>query len=110
MIEMKYKRDEHLGLVMEDDIIKPEKKHHFLKQDDRFFQSVVDGKKSFEVRYNDRDYKIGDTITLREGYLEDGVFLYTGRAISAEISHIETFGLQDGYVLLSLSKVGLLVI
>lgn len=107
---MKYIHDEHLGWVMETDIIETGRKHHILKQDKRFFQHVVDGAIRAEVRYNDRNYQVGDTVTLREGYLENGVFLYTGRAISAEISHINNFGVQEGYVVLSLSKVGLLVV
>lgn len=106
---MNYKHDDHLGWVMENDIIET-KTHHTLKQDKRFFQSVIDGTRRAEIRYNDRDYNVGDTLTLREGHLDGGVFLYTGRAVSAEISHIDTFGLQDGYVALSLSKVGILVI
>lgn len=86
------------------------KTHHELKQDKRFFQPVVNGARRAEIRYNDRQYKVGDTITLMEGEMNNGAFEYTGRKISAEISHIDTFGLQDGYVALSLSKVGLLII
>lgn len=90
--------------------IHPETTHHHLKCFVEFFQPVVDGRKKSEVRKNDRDYQVGDVVTLHEGYHENGWYVYTGRTVSAEISYINDFGLQDGYVNLSLSRVGMLII
>ena len=84
--------------------------HHNLKLFTKYFQPVVDGKKRSEVRLNDRNYQIGDTITLHEGQQELEGFQYTGRTVSARISYIDDFGLDFGYVNLSLSDVGMLVI
>lgn len=38
-------------------------KHHELKLDMNFCDDVMSGRKNFEVRYNDRGYQAGDTIT-----------------------------------------------
>lgn len=85
-------------------------KHHDLKLFRGYFQDVVDGNKKSEVRFNDRNYEVGDTVTLREGQLENGVFEYTGREVSAYITHIDSFGVQEGYVNLSIGRVGLIII
>lgn len=84
--------------------------HHDLKLFTKYFQPVVDGKKRSEVRINDRQYQIGDTVTLHEGQPGLGGFEYTGRTVSAMISYIDTFGCQPGYVNLSLDKVGMLIV
>ena len=84
--------------------------HHDLKLFTKYFQAVVDGRKRSEVRYNDRNYQVGDTITLREGQPGLNGFEYTGRTISARISYIDDFGLNACYVNLSIADVGLLII
>jgi hypothetical protein len=86
---------------------------HNLKCDIRFFQNIVDGKIRAINRQNDRGYEVGDIIVLHEGYIDasakDG-FFYTGRTVAARISFIDTFGVQGGFVTLSLESVGLLII
>jgi len=83
-------------------------KHHNLKLFTKYFQHVVDGKKRSEIRFNDRQYEIGDVVTLHERQPGLDGFEYTGRSVSARISYIDDFGCQHGYVNLSLSDVGLL--
>jgi len=87
--------------------------HHDLKQFTEHFQYIVDGKMKAIVRRNDRDYQIGDTVTLREGVpdaTEESGFKYTGKEVSAMIFFIDNFGCQDGYVSLSLGRVGLIIV
>ncbi|EAG8216178.1 DUF3850 domain-containing protein [Listeria monocytogenes] len=48
---------------------------HKLKILPKFFQEKIALKKSFEIRKNDRDYKVGDTLALQE--FKNGT--YTGR-------------------------------
>lgn len=44
---------------------------HELKTIPPFFQDVLEGRKTFELRYKDRDYQVGDVLWLRE-YLPGG--------------------------------------
>lgn len=85
-------------------------KHHDLKLYAKYFQHIVDNKKRSEVRYDDRKYEVGDTITFHEGQQELDGFKYTGREISARISHIDDYGCDQGYLNLSLCDVGLLIV
>lgn len=39
---------------------------HFLKIQPQYFEEVRNGNKSFEIRKNDRDFKVGDTLYLQE--------------------------------------------
>lgn len=39
---------------------------HELKTWPEFYRAVQDNKKTFELRFNDRDYKVGDELLLRE--------------------------------------------
>lgn len=69
---------------------------HELKLNKIYFEEALNGKKPFEIRYNDRDYKVGDEIVLKEW--DDG---YTGREISGKITYIlksAFVGLARGYV------------
>ena len=80
-----------------------EKKVHDVKLGATFFDDVKTGRKTFELRKNDRGYKEGDTIVLHE--YKDGAT--TGRTITKEIVYmLEDFtGLEDGYCILGLGEV-----
>lgn len=85
-------------------------KHHDLKCFTKQFQPIVDCEKRSIIRYDDRKYQKHDTVTLREGQPGADGFEYTGRSISARISYIDDFGCQPGYLNLSLSSVGMLIV
>lgn len=57
---------------------------HELKILPEYFQEIIYGRKTFEVRYNDRNFKVGDTLLLREW--QDGA--YTGKAIERKVTYI----------------------
>jgi len=40
-------------------------KHHYLKTEVEYFDAVKSGKKKFEIRKNDRDFMVGDMVTLQ---------------------------------------------
>ena len=78
-------------------------RRHKLKLAKMFFEDVRLGRKSFELRKNDRDYKIGDILELRE--MDNGE--QTGRVIEKEITYIlEGFaGLKEDYCILALADI-----
>jgi hypothetical protein len=79
---------------------------HELKTWPEFFQPVVDGRKTVELRSDDRAFKVGDHLLLRE--YERNLGPYTGRKCLVVITHIvrgaPDFGLKEGYVALSIRR------
>ena len=62
---------------------------HALKIYPEYYEAVKSGKKPFEVRKNDRDFKVGDILALNEfDPLEGEKGQYTGRATFQRISYI----------------------
>lgn len=67
---------------------------HDLKTDPEVFEAAWQGKKSFEIRKNDRDFQVGDTLNLRETQhsaleMAAGAPLeYTGRVIEEKVIYI----------------------
>lgn len=76
---------------------------HLLKISPEYFMAVYQGKKKFEVRVNDRDYREGDELILQE-YLQQNK-RYTGRLFSVTVTYqLEggQFGILPGYVVLGI--------
>ena len=74
---------------------------HELKIYPEFFSAVCTGVKRAELRRNDRDYRVGDTLHLLE--TPRGSCHSTGEFINATITHIADVGeWMPGYVLLSI--------
>lgn len=78
------------------------RQHHQLKIGASFFEDICIGKKSFELRKNDRAYKVGDILELME-YI-DGK--YTGRTVRVSITYIleDYTGLEDGYCIMAIKR------
>ncbi|MEV9422507.1 DUF3850 domain-containing protein [Klebsiella quasipneumoniae] len=73
---------------------------HELKIYPEFFSAVCTGVKRAELRKNDRDYRVGDTLHLME--TPRGSCHRTGEFINVTITHIADVGeWMPGYVLLS---------
>lgn len=73
---------------------------HELKIFPEFFAAVCAGVKRAELRKNDRDYRVGDTLHLME--TPRGSCHQTGEFINVKITHIADVGeWMPGYVLLS---------
>jgi len=79
---------------------------HELKTWPEYFQLMVNGEKPFELRKNDRDFKAGHSLFLRE--YDDSSKEYTGRTLNRKITYVlegdeaETFGLKKGFCILGL--------
>jgi hypothetical protein len=89
---------------------KIEGNRHELKTWPDMFQGIWDGKKHHEVRKNDRGYKVGDFLELREWQpseepLRVTIEGYSGRRILAEVTWMTTggsFGLPTDLCVLSI--------
>lgn len=79
---------------------------HELKILPQYFEAAWDGRKTFELRKNDRDYKVGDYLVLRE--YSDGN--YTGSFLRVVITYIlkncTEYGLDSEYCILSFRSCG----
>lgn len=61
------------------------RQHHYLKTETEYFQAIAEGDKKFEIRKNDRDFRVYDILYLEE--VVNGV--KTGRVIGPfEIGYI----------------------
>lgn len=102
---------------------------HALKTVNPEYYAVLAGRKTFELRKNDRNFKVGDRVVLMEWennqltrmqklsnwiaarfpfcvYYPEGN--YTGRQITAKISYVlrgGKWGLRNGYVILQLENI-----
>lgn len=82
-------------------------KTHQLKCHPHFFAAIAAGKKTFEIRRNDRDYRVGDVLDLREF---DPTFGNTGRRLSGlDVVYIMTAedfpAIMPGFVIMGLRGV-----
>lgn len=71
---------------------------HSVDLNDEYYALVEDCTKNFEVRLNDRDYRVGDWLMLSER-TDEG---YTGRWFTRRIGYIlplDEFGLKDWVVM-----------
>jgi len=83
---------------------------HELKTWSAYFNEVLMGRKTFEVRKNDRDFKVGDILTLVEGdlwgdYPEGKRWFPTGRKLSRRVTailHGGNFGIENGYCIMAI--------
>lgn len=76
---------------------------HQLKLNEEFFGDVITGKKNFEVRKNDRNYKVGDYLKLLSYDPQKG--LYTGGEAIRKITYIlhgGQFGIEKGFVVIGM--------
>lgn len=75
---------------------------HALKILPNYFEDVISGRKTFEIRKNDRDYKVGDLLALNEWTGET----YTGRSCLVTVDYIidDKDFCKEGYVIMSIKR------
>jgi ASC-1-like (ASCH) protein len=73
---------------------------HKLKIQPEYFKEVCTGKKSFEIRKNDRDFKVGDMLLLQE-YLPESNS-YTGRVVERKVTYITNYAQVDDYIVMAI--------
>lgn len=71
--------------------------HHYLKTETEYYQAIERGQKKFEMRIDDRGYKVGDMVYLQEVVKGNP----TGRNLPpVEIRYILSgakYGLKEGW-------------
>lgn len=80
---------------------------HELKTDPEPFGASLRGDKQYEIRLNDRGFRVCDMLVLRETEhsgeeMRNGApLLYTGRVLSRIVTEVRSgYGLMDGWVIL----------
>jgi len=77
---------------------------HHLKTLPEYYEKIVSGDKKFEIRENDRGFRVGDTLCLEEYSPEKG---FSGFSMQFKVSYIlygGNFGIEKGYCAMSLVK------
>ncbi|MDW8517923.1 ASCH/PUA domain-containing protein [Priestia flexa] len=75
-------------------------KKHELKSLPEYFNAVYIGAKTFEIRKNDRDFKVGDTLVLKEIFSASKNF--TGRSLEKKITYITDYEQKENYVVMAI--------
>jgi hypothetical protein len=84
---------------------------HELKTDPKVFDAVADGKKTFEIRFNDRGFEVGDELCLRrtehtgDEMRAGAPLIYAGGFWTVEVLHImhgPAYGLEEGWCIMSI--------
>lgn len=79
------------------------RKTHELKTWPEYFRPIMSGDKTFEVRLDDRGFKVGDILDLREYHAGRW---YTGNSCRVEVTYILRGGAwlpyPSGYVVMSI--------
>jgi len=79
---------------------------HYLKCWPEFFKAMMEGIKKFDVRINDRGFKVED-ILIEEEWFPPPNFqgVYSGRYLARTVIYVLTggrFGLEEGYIVLGM--------
>jgi len=76
---------------------------HILKIEQHFLLRHLEGKKTFEVRKNDRDYQVGDTIEFLPLESETlNIWDYWEKIPKFVVTYVHTgLGLEEGYCVLA---------
>lgn len=76
---------------------------HKLKILSEYYEAILQGRKTFEVRKDDRPFNEGDTLVLQEIVTPNGNG-YTGREMTVEVTYIlrDSKYVKDGYCIMGI--------
>lgn len=73
--------------------------HHEIKIEDAYYEAIVSGDKTFEIRYNDRGYQKGDTVSFSDSLgfdrYDDNKFI---------ITYVCNFSQKENWVVFAIVK------
>lgn len=71
---------------------------HLLKIRKEYFEAILDGRKQFDLRRDDRDYKVGDRIQ----FVVPGSPVFE---ITYKLENVPQYGLQEGFCILGIRRI-----
>lgn len=79
---------------------------HAIKIKEKYFKAVLSGEKTFEIRKNDRDYKVGDIIRFVPVDDECGMIIphEPNTYKITYVFHGGEYGLEEGYCVFGIAK------
>lgn len=75
-------------------------KTHELKILSEYFWDIAEGRKTFEIRKNDRNFQVGDYLILKEFKEEK----HTGWKITVEVTYITDYEQKENYVVMGINS------
>lgn len=76
---------------------------HLLKLADKYWEAVRNGKKTFEVRYNDRNFEVGDIVRFRR--VNSGEEMWLDFIISYLLTHDDfPEGIPEGWCVFAIER------
>lgn len=75
---------------------------HKLKTVQPYFSDVIRGHKTFEIRKNDRDFKMNDILILQHYHPKSG---FSGASAEFEVVYITTYEQKLDYVVMGIRSV-----
>ena len=69
------------------------------------FEALFRNERKADVRLDDKKYQIGDILIHKEGFPSLEGYQFTGRIAIRRVTYISKFGMQQGFVNLSLEIV-----
>jgi hypothetical protein len=91
------------GKVLFGDCLECAPKTHHLKTWPQYFKAVEAGLKTFEIRVNDRSYRVNDVLVLQEWNPETKA--YTGKHLFRRVTYLTSFGQPEGQIVMALGAV-----
>lgn len=73
---------------------------HELKTWPEYYEKVISGEKTFEIRKDDRGFKTGDVLHLREWDQTTGA--YTGQETVVKVVYLTAFGMEPGFLCMAI--------
>ena len=70
---------------------------HEIKIQESYYEAVLSGDKTFEIRYNDRGYQKGDMVRLTPVY-QSGTRMPGRKAIEAEVTYVTGYHQHPDWV------------
>lgn len=78
---------------------------HILKIEEKYAKRLFHNSKSYELRFNDRDFQVGDNIRFIINNFEDSDWDLPYYKITHILQDVEEYGLKKGFCILSLKVI-----